>query len=121
MIHSHVRARQFASRWLKAWNTHDLAAIMALYADPPCHTSPLVAERLGVPDGTLSTREALQAYFAHALTPGSTLRFEPIDTFVGLDVIGILYRNHRAQTVLEVLSLDEAGLIGHSIVSHRLP
>jgi len=79
----------------------------------------LIVERLGVPNGTIRDRGTLRRYFAPAVAPGSSLRFELEHVVCGVDSFAIVYRNHRAQQVVEVHWLDPAGLIVRAAVHYR--
>lgn len=104
--------------WLRAWNEHDLDAVMRLYADPLEFVSPLVVERLGRPDGTIAGKGELREYFARSLGPDSTLRFELKGTLIGVSSWTTLFTNHRGQLVAEVAFPDPDGLIARVYVHH---
>jgi hypothetical protein len=104
--------------WLRAWNEHDVDAVMRLYADPLEFVSPLVVERLGRPDGTITRKDDLRAYFARSLDPDSALRFELKGTLVGVSSWTTLFTNHRGQLVAEVAFPDPHGLIERVFVHH---
>lgn len=112
-------SRAFAEEWVDAWNRHDLDAIVSHYADPPEHSSPLIVERLGQPDGTIRSTEELRAYFQRGLESAPPLRFELLDVFPGVSSIAVLYRNHRERTVLEVMFLDTRNKVTRSVVHYR--
>jgi hypothetical protein len=107
------------SEWLRAWNEHDLDAVMHLYADPLEFVSPLVVERLGRPDGTITRKDELRDYFARSLGAGSTLRFDLKDILIGVHSWTTLFTNHRGQLVGEVAFPDDNGLIERVYV-HQL-
>lgn len=104
--------------WLRAWNQHDLDAVMRLYADRLEFVSPLVVERLGRADGTITRKDELRDYFARSLGPDSTLRFELKGTLIGVSSWTTLFTNHRVQLVAEVAFPDAAGLIERVFVHH---
>lgn len=112
-------ARAFAKAWVGAWNSHDIEAILSHYADPPEHTSPLVAERLARPDGTIRSLAELRAYFQRGLEGAPPLHFELLDVFPGVSSVAVLYRNQRGKTVLEVMYLDQHTKVTRSIVHYR--
>jgi hypothetical protein len=112
-------ARAFAEEWVEVWNRHDLEGIMAHYADPPAHTSPLIVERLGKSDGTIRDAGELRDYFARGLASDPPLRFELIDVFPGVHSVAVLYRNHRHRTVVEVMELGPDGRVVRSVVHYR--
>ncbi|MEZ5752097.1 MAG: nuclear transport factor 2 family protein, partial [Paracoccaceae bacterium] len=53
-----------ARDWCDAWNRRDLDAVLDHYAEDVTIRSPLVAQRVGTPDGVLQGKAALRAYFA---------------------------------------------------------
>lgn len=114
-----ARARAIADDWITAWNRHDLEAILAHYADPPEHCSPLVAERLGRSDGTIRDPGELRAYFAAGLAASPPLAFELIDVVPGVASLAVVYRNHRGRVVVEVMEIDARGKIARTLVHHR--
>ena len=59
-------AQATTREWLRAWNQHDLDAVMRLYADRLEFVSPLVVERLGRADGTITRKDELRDYFARS-------------------------------------------------------
>lgn len=113
-----AQAREFAQDWHEAWNRHDLEAILAHYADPLEFTSPLVVQRLSRADGTIRNLAELRAYFAVGLAPGSTLRFELLEAIPGVDSVALRYRNHRGQTVIEVMHRNAAGKVDRVMVHY---
>jgi hypothetical protein len=113
------QARDFANEWVSAWNAHDIEAILSHYADPPEHCSPLVVERLGRADGTIRDRAELGAYFLGGLQRHPPIRFELIDVFPGVASVAVLYRNHLARTVVEVMHLDASRKIVRTVVHYR--
>ncbi|MGH6915312.1 MAG: YybH family protein, partial [Geminicoccales bacterium] len=113
------QAEEFAADWLAAWNAHDLERILSHYADPLEFTSPLVAERLGIADGTIRSKEELRGYFAAGIAQGPALHFEPIDVLPGVSSVTLYYRNHRGRTVAETMFFDAEGLVSKAAVHYR--
>jgi NADP-dependent 3-hydroxy acid dehydrogenase YdfG len=109
-----------ASRWLDAWNAHDVDRILELYAAAARHTSNRV-RTLGGADTTLAGREAVGDYFRRGLERYPSLRFEPISVSTGPRTVVIEYRRFGVEAVqptVELLELDADGLIVHSRVYH---
>lgn len=88
-------ASHFAADWIDAWNRHDLAAILAHYADDFEMRSPYIVQIAGEPSGVLRGKAAVGAYWAAALARMPDLRFTLIDTFVGVDSLVIHYQGAR--------------------------
>ncbi len=108
-----------AERWLDAWNAHDLDRIMALYAPDARHTSSRV-RALGGQEATVRGA-AITEYFRAGLARYPSLRFKPISVSAGPRTVAIEYRAtgvDRDEQTIELLELDEHGLIVHSRVYH---
>jgi len=99
-------AAEFAARWERDWNAHDVDALLAHFAEDVVFTSPVAAQLLPDCDGTIRGRAALRAYWSHALALLPDLRFTVEAVFTGLDTIAIHYRNHAGNRVCEVLRFD---------------
>jgi ketosteroid isomerase-like protein len=70
------KAHRIAAATIAAWNSHDLERILGHYADDVVLVSPVAAERLGDPTGTVRGKAALRAYFSKALEAYPNLRFD---------------------------------------------
>jgi limonene-1,2-epoxide hydrolase len=68
---------EIARAWLAAFNAHDVAKLVALYADAATHTSPKI--RVLHPDtgGKIVGKAALTAWWTGALARLPGLRYEP--------------------------------------------
>lgn len=109
MIDAHFLQR-FAADWIAAWNRHDLAAILAHYADDFEMRSPLIAPITGDTSGVLRGKASVGAYWAAALQRMPDLKFTLIDTFVGVDSLIIHYRGARGPAA-EVFELGSDGKV----------
>jgi len=85
-------ARAFAHDWIDAWNTHDLARILAHYDDQVQLTSP-VARRFGDGSGVISGKAALGEYFRQGLQTYPNLRFDFLEVLSGLETVVVRYIN----------------------------
>ena len=103
-------ASHFAADWIDAWNRHDLAAILAHYADDFEMRSPYIAQIVGEPSGVLRGKPAVGAYWAAALVRMPDLRFALIDTFVGVDSLLLHYQGARGPAA-EVFEFGPDGLV----------
>ncbi|MEU6740982.1 YybH family protein [Streptosporangium sandarakinum] len=101
----HVAARKFVDDWVTAWNAHDLEALLAHFTEDVTFRSPVAAQLLGG-DGIIRGKAALRAYWAEGLRRIPGLRFEVIDSYVGVDCLVINYRNQKGGLVNEVLIFD---------------
>ncbi|MER5949873.1 nuclear transport factor 2 family protein [Streptomyces sp. NPDC001904] len=100
-----MTAQMFVDSWVKAWNAHDLDALLAHFADDVTFRSPVAAQLLGG-DGVIHGRAALRAYWEEGLRRIPDLRFEVVGSYVGVDCLVINYRNQKGGLVNEVLIFD---------------
>lgn len=111
-------ARAFAASWFKAWNAHDLDAMMAHYADGIEHSSPFIARYNNDPScAPLQGKVAVRAYFGRALERNPTLGFTPMHVAVGVDTVLLVYRRMTGEVAAETFAFDAAGKVVKS-VSH---
>src|SRR3954453_4541104 len=73
-----IDLRQLAHDWYAAWNTHDLDAVLAHYADDVGFVSPFAAALNASPDGVVTGKPALRAYWQWALVLFPVLLYDPI-------------------------------------------
>jgi ketosteroid isomerase-like protein len=101
-------SEKFAHEWIEAWNTHDLERILAFYTDDFEMTSPLIVERLHVPNGRLKGKDQVRKYWSDGLSRSPNLKFELEKVLVGVNSLAIHYRSHSAKrTVIEYLEFDK--------------
>jgi hypothetical protein len=107
-------AHEFAKRWLAAWNSHDLEAILAHFAENVLFTSPVAAALIDGSGGVIQGKQALRAYWSEGLRLVPDLHFEVLDVYVGVSTVVINYRNQGGGLVNEVLIFDGANIVqGH--------
>jgi ketosteroid isomerase-like protein len=100
------QAADFAAQWERDWNAHDLDALLAHFSPDVVFTSPVAAQLLPDCDGVIRGRDALRAYWSHALELLPDLRFTVEAVYAGVDAVVINYRNHAGNRVCEVLTFD---------------
>lgn len=88
-------ALHFANEWLVSWNAHDLEQILSHYADDFEMSSPVIAQLMNEPSGTLRGKAAVRAYWTKALAQRPDLHFELANVFVGAGSVTVTYRGHR--------------------------
>lgn len=115
-------AARFAESWLRAWNAHDLEALLAHFHDEVEFSSPLIGQFADEPTGRLVGKGALRAYWQTALVRLPELYFEPVALLVGVDCLLITYRGHRG-VAAEMLDLDTQGLVvrGRALYAEAWP
>jgi ketosteroid isomerase-like protein len=97
---------RFADEWVRAWNAHDVEAVLAHFHDDVEFTSPVAARLLPETGGVVRGKPALREYWVHALGLLPDLRFEVVAVYRGESVLVINYRNQRGQLVNEILRFD---------------
>ncbi len=103
-------AQHFAADWIDAWNAHDLERVLAHYTDDFEMSSPVIVKVAGEPSGTLKGKAAVGAYWARALALNPALRFELVETLVGVGSITLYYRGVRGPAA-EVFHFNADGRV----------
>jgi ketosteroid isomerase-like protein len=105
----------YADQWVRAWNAHDIEAVLGHFSDDVVFTSPVAARVVPESGGVVRGKAALRDYWTTALSQQANLHFELIGVYSGESTLVINYRNHRDQLVNEVLTFDGDGLVrvGH--------
>jgi hypothetical protein len=103
-------ADQFAADWIESWNQRDLDRILSHYTDDFEMSSPLIIRVAGEPSGTLKGKEAVRTYWAKALQSAPNLRFDLVETLVGVNSITLYYNGVRGPAA-EVFHFDRDGKI----------
>jgi ketosteroid isomerase-like protein len=112
-------AHELATRWVAAWNSGDLERVFALYADDFEMRSPLIVERGFSPTGLLRGKAAIRPYWGAGIaTANPPLRFELLGAFAGVNTVVVHYRSVGRKIVVEVLELDESGVISRGSACH---
>jgi hypothetical protein len=104
-------AEKKAREWVKAWNSHDLNAIMAHYADDVELTSPFVVNALSIDSGTIKGKEKLRAYFKRGLATYPELKFELSQVLAGVNSLIVYYRGIRGMMAAEMMVMNPQGRI----------
>ncbi len=108
-----------AHDWVAAWNAHDLDAILSHYDETIELTSPVAAALLGVPDGKITGKAALRAYFQRGLEAYPDLHFGLEDVFVGLHSVVLLYTNQKGTRTAEFMGLSANGKVVRVIAHYN--
>jgi len=99
-------AASFADGWVRAWNAHDVEAVLAHFHDDVVFSSPVAARVLPETGGVVRGKAALSEYWVTALATLPDLHFDLIDTYRGESLLVINYRNQTGGLVNEVLIFD---------------
>jgi ketosteroid isomerase-like protein len=109
-----TEVREFAAEWVRAWNAHDVEAVLTHFADDVVFTSPVAARVVPETGGVVRGKEALRAYWNRALTQVPDLHFEVEAVYAGVSAVVVAYRNQAGGLVSEVLEFDGGRVIrGH--------
>ncbi len=108
-------AQAFAKDWIESWNAHDMDRILAHYTDDFEMSSPLIVERLGLPEGKLKGKKAIGEYWLPSLSIDPPLQFQLIDIFVGIESMTLYYDNVGRRVVAETLFFDRFGKATHGM------
>jgi ketosteroid isomerase-like protein len=103
---SETEVRQFADHWIRAWNSHDLDAIMSHYAPEVVLTSPTAAKLLSDSSGTVRGKEAVRSYFEKGLEAFPNLTFELLDVMSGISSVVLYYLNQKGTKTGEFMEFD---------------
>ena len=104
-----IDAETFTDHWIKAWNSHDLEAILGHYAEDVIFLSPVAAARVGT--GRVVGIDALRTYWSAGLAAQPGLEFRLDRILVGYEALTIQYANHRGQAVAETLEFGPDGKV----------
>jgi ketosteroid isomerase-like protein len=111
-------AHELAHAWVEAWNAHDLERILEHYEEDVTLTSPVAAERLGEPSGTVRGKAALRAYFALGLRAFPELHFELVDVMWGVSSVVLYYVNQRGTMTGEVMEIAASGRVSRVLANY---
>ncbi|MGD9968856.1 MAG: nuclear transport factor 2 family protein [Sulfuricurvum sp.] len=104
-------ADRFAHEWVKAWNSHDLEAVLSHYNNDFEMSSPFITAFRPESGGTLRGKESVGAYWSAALEKFSDLHFVLDSVFVGADSIALTYTSVLDKKAVEVFFFDENGKV----------
>jgi hypothetical protein len=111
-------AQDLANHWVAAWNAHDLDAIMSHYDEAIELTSPAAAQLLGTPDGKVSGKQNLRAYFQRGLTAYPELHFHLENVLWGLNSIVLYYTNQKGTRTAEFMELSADGKVNRVVANY---
>jgi len=113
-------AREFASKWIAAWNRHSLDEILVHYDSEVVLTSPVAAKILGDASGTVRGKTALRAYFVRGLEAYPELHFELLDVMRGMSSVVLCYVNQKGTKTAEFMELGDNGKITRVVANYSV-
>jgi ketosteroid isomerase-like protein len=109
-----VDAVAFSQQWVRAWNAHDVEAVLRHFHEDVVFTSPVAAKLVPETAGVIRGKPELRRYWTVALQSIPDLRFAVEGVYQGVDTLVILYRNQNDGLVNEVLKFSADQVIeGH--------
>lgn len=111
-------AHELAQEWIAAWNAHDLDQIMAHYEEAVELTSPVAARLLDTPDGRVSGKAALRAYFQKGLEAFPELHFSLEAVLWGMHSVVLYYANQRGSHTAEYMEISPRGKVARVVANY---
>ena len=112
-----THSQDFAQDWIDAWNSHDLARILAHYDEDVILTSPRAKEIVGVPDGVVRGKAALSDYFRAGLTRMPDLTFSLVRAYAGVGSVVVEYHTKDGRHGAEFMDFSTSGRVSR-VVAH---
>jgi ketosteroid isomerase-like protein len=116
---SENEVRKFADDWIRAWNSHDLDAIMSHYAPEVVLISPTAAKLLGDSSGTIKGKQAVRSYFERGLQAFPNLTFELLDVMWGISSVVLYYLNQKGTKTGEFMELDDNQKVSRVVANYN--
>lgn len=103
------QAETFARDWIDSFNSHDIDAILAHYAEELEFYSPFI-QLLGFNDtGKITNREDLRKYFLIGLKTYPDLNFKLHNVFAGINSCVLYYTSVNGRFAAEVFCVNNSG------------
>jgi hypothetical protein len=115
-----TKACKLAEHWIAAWNAHDLDLIMTHYEDAIELTSPVAAQLLGTPEGKVSGKANLKAYFQRGLAAYPELHFRLDDVLLGVSSVVLFYTNQKGTQTAEFMELSATGKVARVVANYSV-
>jgi len=112
----------FVTQWVRAWNDHDLPAVLEHFSDDAIFTSPIAARIDPQSAGVVRGKAAIRDYWTAALAHNAGLHFEVTGLFTGVDCVLIRFRNEAGADRIELLRFKDGLVIeGHGTFAVPAP
>ena len=112
------QAEEFARKWIETWNSHDLDAVLSHYDSNVVLTSPVAAQILNEPSGTLEGSAALRGYFKRGLELYPNLHFELIEVMYGISSVVLYYTNQKGTKTAEFMEFARNGKVVRVVANY---
>jgi limonene-1,2-epoxide hydrolase len=105
--------------WMRAFNAHDVTALVALYADGATHTSPKIRALFPETGGKLVGREALAKWWTDANARLPNLRYEEVALTADASRVFVEYLRHApgeaVMPVAEVFDVADGKIVASRV------
>ncbi|HUS25140.1 MAG TPA: nuclear transport factor 2 family protein [Candidatus Binatia bacterium] len=115
-----AKAKDLATRWLQAANTHNVDAILSFYAEDAVLESPVVVKMLNEPSGAIRGLPALRDYFTKGVATYPHMSMQLIESAYGVSSITAWYVNHRGTRTSAYLELGADGKITRNVTHYNV-
>jgi hypothetical protein len=112
-------AWKLANDWVAAWNAHDLDRIMTHYEETIALSSPVAARLLGLPDGSITGKAHVRAYFQRGLQAYPELHFDLKEVFWGMNSVVLCYANQAGNRTAEFMELSTNGKLARVVANYN--
>src|SRR5258708_24005457 len=112
-------AWSLANHSVEWWNAHEPDLIMTHYDDAIELISPVAARLLGTPDGKVSGKPNLRAYFQQGLEAYPELPFRLEDVLWGISSIVLYYTNQNGTRTGEFMELSANGKVQRVVPTYN--
>lgn len=99
-------AKEFAHKWIVAWNSHKIENILEHYAEDIEFTSPIILLLKFNEEGVIKNKADLKRYFEMGLKAYPDLHFKFHKYFSGINTVVIYYTSVSSRMVAEVFELS---------------
>jgi limonene-1,2-epoxide hydrolase len=110
---------RIARAWVRAFNDHDVVALVALYADNATHSSPKIRAMHPETGGKIVGRDALTAWWEDAIARLPSLRYEPSALTADDDRVFLEYVRHvdgeAPMLIAEVFEVSSGRIIASRV------
>jgi hypothetical protein len=106
-----MELQEFAQKWLKAWNAHDIEGVLTHFSEDVEITTPMIKIATGGTESTLRGKAAVRDYWNTALKKFPDLQFKMICPTEGVNSVAFYYQTVMNKMAVEVMFFNEAGLV----------
>lgn len=111
-------AQEFAEKWIRSWNSHNLEDILSHYSEDVEVTTPMIKIATGIDNGTLKGKELVADYWKKALEKIPDLHFGLIDVTESVDSIALYYTSVMNKKAIEVMYFNAQGKVNKMIAHY---